>query len=554
MGKINYQAHENFIAYEEEMVSDPAYSGMPDLRYEDGSIQWETPSNRKSGVFRDSHDKRLQWWKNKAESIGISTTENEWISKTAKAIHPTKRRPCKFCGKYMDIRYCYLSENLIKRIKKLPYVTDELDITYTTYIFDFISQFIDLYGEKAFKDLPDLLKCKQIPELPKIENTIDAWISWIETNYIVLEPSMLGPGAMSNAPDRLDGFHSFNRCCRSMADKGRSRSNLASYATDRRAIEHWVGGNWAVANKLMGLINSEPELKQHTCLNVGDGGKHPLPCSADHIGPLSLGFAHRPAFQLLCKPCNSAKNNRMYYSDVLNLREAEANGDTVTTWYSYDIWHMLNPRVADKEGALKLSRVLRDNRFNAMYLLASLLEDKQYIFLYSLLNLQYADYNYKITGWQIKNHIVIAEYTQSPSTLIYVEEQKARRVRVAFESLKEYAVKDKRNGLEVPLKSNQVLYQQCLLELGKLDGNHVELNRKLMQELERPQILEENIRTLISEIPDLSDDVQIYKAFQCIRAIMKNIANYLSEMWDHPRYERDLNEYEQYLGDFEQQP
>ncbi|MFW5676556.1 MAG: hypothetical protein ACOCNL_09795 [Acetivibrio ethanolgignens] len=103
---------------------------------------------------------------------------------------------------------------------------------------------------------------------------------------------------------------------RSTADKGRSKENLASYSTDRRAFENWSDGNWITANKLMGFINSNPNMKKEHCANEGNGGHHPRPCSADHIGSISLGFCQRPDCQFLCKPCNSAKNNRMYYSDV----------------------------------------------------------------------------------------------------------------------------------------------------------------------------------------------------------------------------------------------
>lgn len=98
---------EIFEKYEEEIASNPAYAGMPDLRFPDGHIQWEAPSNRKSGAFRDSHDKRLAWWKRKAEEVGVSINEDKWISKVAKLIHPTKRKPCKVCGRVMDIRYCH---------------------------------------------------------------------------------------------------------------------------------------------------------------------------------------------------------------------------------------------------------------------------------------------------------------------------------------------------------------------------------------------------------------------------------------------------------------
>lgn len=49
--KTNLEANEIFLQYEEEIVNDPVYAGMPDLRHDDGTIQWEAPSNRGSGVF-----------------------------------------------------------------------------------------------------------------------------------------------------------------------------------------------------------------------------------------------------------------------------------------------------------------------------------------------------------------------------------------------------------------------------------------------------------------------------------------------------------------------
>src|SRR3989344_1701512 len=48
----------------------------------------------------------------------------------------------------------------------------------------------------------------------------------------------LSAGAMSNAPDRLDGYHTYNLCCRSKQDTGRHKSNLARYGEDRRAYEN----------------------------------------------------------------------------------------------------------------------------------------------------------------------------------------------------------------------------------------------------------------------------------------------------------------------------
>lgn len=78
--KTNIEASAAFLQYEEEIVNHPSYAGMPDLYKDDGTIQWETPSNRSSGKFQFSHDKRYDWWVSKAAEVGISTDEDKWIS------------------------------------------------------------------------------------------------------------------------------------------------------------------------------------------------------------------------------------------------------------------------------------------------------------------------------------------------------------------------------------------------------------------------------------------------------------------------------------------
>lgn len=66
----------------------------------------------------------------------------------------------------------------------------------------------------------------------------------------------------------------------------------------------------------------------------------------------------------------------------------------------------------------------------------------------TLLNLDYADYDYDIIPETAKiNHqIVTVNFMKKASTLRYVSIQKARKIRVAFSSLSEYAKKVNRNG------------------------------------------------------------------------------------------------------------
>lgn len=544
--KTNLEANEIFLQYEEEIVNDPVYADMPDLRHDDGTIQWEAPSNRGSGVFQFSHDKRYQWWINKASEVGINTSEDKWISKVAKKIHPTKLHPCKVCGRIMDIRYCYLSANFMKRVKKLPFYDEQVDMDEITHITDFIASFTDTYGDKAYDALPELLKCSQVKSIPTLPHDLSSWTDWINSEYIPKEPSMLGPGAMSNAPDRLDGFHTYDRCCRPTADKGRSKENLASYSTDRRAFENWSDGNWIQANKLMGYINSNSELKKQQCANHSTGSFHPRPCSADHIGPISLGFSHRPEFQLLCKPCNSAKNNRMYYSDVQHLISVEEGGSTVTTWYAAPIWQRCKQKVYDKESALKLSRIMRDNRNIAMMLLADFVKHDEFLFLLTLLNLNYADYDYEIdpATLNVNNQIVTVQFISKPSTLRYVNIQKIRKIRVAFSSLIDYANKENRNGFMYTNDKIEHLKQQAFSTLSSVNTFLSNKNKDLKSAISNEATTDTDLETFLQNIDytELLDVPQFKDVKNLLVIIMSIVADALSSKWDDSRYSRDIDE------------
>lgn len=544
--KTNLEANEIFLQYEEEIVNDPVYAGMPDLRHDDGTIQWEAPSNRGSGVFQFSHDKRYQWWINKASEVGINTSEDKWISKVAKKIHPTKLHPCKVCGRIMDIRYCYLSANFMKRVKKLPFYDEQVDMDEITHITDFIASFTDTYGDKAYDALPELLKCSQVKSIPTLPHDLSSWTDWINSEYIPKEPSMLGPGAMSNAPDRLDGFHTYDRCCRPTADKGRSKENLASYSTDRRAFENWSDGNWIQANKLMGYINSNSELKKQQCANHSTGSFHPRPCSADHIGPISLGFSHRPEFQLLCKPCNSAKNNRMYYSDVQHLISVEEGGSTVTTWYAAPIWQRCKQKVYDKESALKLSRIMRDNRNIAMMLLADFVKHDEFLFLLTLLNLNYADYDYGIdpATLNVNNQIVTVQFISKPSTLRYVNIQKIRKIRVAFSSLIDYANKENRNGFMYTNDEIEHLKQQAFSTLSSVNTFLSNKNKDLKSAISNEATTDTDLEIFLQNIDytELLDVPQFKDVKNLLVKIMSIVADALSSKWDDSRYSRDIDE------------
>lgn len=528
--------HPDFIRYMEFIANHETYGGMPDAFNEENKIQWEAPSNRRSGKYKDTHHKRREWWRKKAVSISISPESAKWISRTARQVHPTLKKPCKRCGRVMELRYVYPSSTLLKRLIKMGYVDESFPLEPFERIADLVTRLVEVFGDSVFSNLPDLLQTSEIAP-PNLEASLPDWLNWIEREYVPQEPSILSPGAMSNAPDRFDGFHSFNQCCRSSADKGRSQSNLKAYTTDRRVFEYWTEGNWIAADRLMGRVRAD--FSSESCFNG-----HPGPCSADHIGPLSLGFTHRPEFQLLCKPCNSAKNNRMSPREVVHLRKVEADGETVISWHSQALWDLRKNDVLDQETALRLSKILRDNRHTLMSVLQRIADAGHFTFLATFLELEYAEQKVEFVNLHVENHITQFErISYLPRETKYVEEQKARRCRIAFESLRDYFRKGTRNAYVVTTSQIESEIVNTLGFLKRSSSAIQELDKQISKLLSSSSEVpgEKSFHTIVERIPR-EYPVNFVEAKKRIVVVMQLAAVELSNQWDSDRYVRgELN-------------
>lgn len=525
--------HDIFHNYMTAIASHPAFEGMPDAYYDDGRVQWEAPSNRTGGKFKDSHQKRREWWAKQAGILGISTLEDRWISRVAKSIHPTMKKPCKKCGHVMDIRYVYPSKALLARIRKLKFIEADFETSQIEDIFSLISRMHDSYGEQVLKAFA--VFWKGASSLPKASAPLADWLEWIENDLVPKEPRTLSPGAMSNAPDRFDGFHSFNRCCRGEADKGRTVSNLRSYTTDRRVFEYWAAGNWIAADRLMGIIRRD--FRDEPCMNG-----HAGPCQADHIGPISLGFNHFPRFQLLCASCNSAKNNRMYPSDVAWLVEQEGRGEQVISWHTESLWKSLKHQVLTQEHSLRLSKVLRDNRHSYMNALAKIAENGNFGFLASLLELHHADQDVEFVGLRISKHITEFDeirYTQRDTK--YSAEQKARRSRIAFRELLAYFSKINRSAYVVSDAASDASLLFTLRELDKMKHLTASLDSAIETALESdPTEADTRFRQIYLDFIDF--DLKIFDAVRgSLRLHMDAVSEILASMWEHERFTRVID-------------
>ncbi len=516
--------HPDFVAYMEFIAKHPRYAGMPDAYAAENKIQWEAPSNRGSGKFKDTHHKRRDWWRRKARELGISIAAEKWISKTAKRLHPTGKKPCKRCGRVLEIRYAYPQEAFLNRIRKLEYVKADFTFDRLEHIAQLVRRLHSSYGKRILDDLPALLRASGIA-VPTSFDSLATCLDWIDSQYIPAEPSVLSPGAMSNAPDRFDGFHSFNLCCRSKADTGRHKENLASYVTDRRVFEYWADGDWIAADRLMGEIRAK--LRDELCRN-------------GHNGPISLGFSHHPEFQMLCSSCNSAKNNRMNLSDVQRLCQMERAGASVVSWHSKALWDLRKQSVADDETALRLSKILRDNRHSFMAILHQIERGGHYAFLLSLLHLECADYDVAFDGLKVLNHVTqFTAQKRTRRTTKYAIEQKARRCRIALESLRTYFKKKNRSAFVISLPETKTATAAAIAALEESPEEFKKLDKKISRvlKLRKQDAIDSGFRRMLRKLPSPWPE-QFRNAQGSLRRAMQIIENVLSERWDNERYVR----------------
>lgn len=417
-----------FIEYMGSIVDHPNYAGMPCTRDDDGKIDWTIPSNRPRGSKNwDGNVRRREWWRQKADEMGIPQ-EGHWLSRTAKAIHPFGRKPCQTCGRILELAYVYPTVTTIAQLNRFLPPAEVLDHSLLLSIDEVVDHMFTVLQSEA----PDVLR-EVFPNAGSHRDPGSAAQS-IREEYCARESRKFSPGAMANPPDRLDGFHTYNLCCRSKQDTGRASENLRSYGVDRRAYEQWCEGDWAAADLLMSQVGEGP------CLDCGTVG----PLTADHVGPISLGFTHSPHFRPLCGSCNSAKNNRMSLADVDNLLEREAAGEKVVSWHAQGLWDGCKEQIGSDADALLLSKLLRINQHHYLTALYVAVERDIPDVLLGFLHPEYAYRKVEFEGLDTVSLTFAAiKYRERHDT--YARMRGSRMVRIAFDSLIAYVAKPHRN-------------------------------------------------------------------------------------------------------------
>ena len=347
MAREERKWNDRFIAYMNMIVNHPNYKGLPIKRKNDGSLSWIATAKSEIG------EERIEWCLEKADELGFDRRAGVYAD-VMLAIHPTKWKVCQTCGRLMSLYYHYPNANFVKALNK--------DFSANFTDCDHISDIWDTLIESGVKklDLARYLITKGDLDLNPSDTSKEEIIDALELACRKGNKKLLGPGAMSNFPDRYDGFHTYNRCCRSSQDKGRSKENLKSYTKDRRAYEYWSDGNIHAANQFMGSP-------------FFDG------ISADHIGPISLGFIHDPHYlQPMPTADNSAKRDRFQIEDIEKIIETHKRTQIYPmSWYSKLIWEYIlsNYKSHSNIVATVYRDALKQNMANFMYILWNILEN-----------------------------------------------------------------------------------------------------------------------------------------------------------------------------------
>ncbi len=228
MARQKREISKEFLEYQEIIANHQNYATLPNKKNKNGELTW----------VRQGDAERAEWWDSQKSELMLKDRAS-----VARHIHPIELnglKPCQVCGKKMSIYPIYPNTNFLKKINQ---TFEPLEFRHFDGSIESIAiQVQDKYGPVG------LFKLAAIFDLDATDENLSNIVS-----KIIKKSKGLSPGVMSNAPDRLDGFHTYNACCRSTHDTGRHATNLARYSTDRRAYESWAEGDWRGADRLMGI-------------------------------------------------------------------------------------------------------------------------------------------------------------------------------------------------------------------------------------------------------------------------------------------------------------
>ena len=511
-GRGKFSAPKAYIDYINMIADSPVYSGLPAIREPNGKINWQCSSGKTTSFYK-YFEGRFRWWVNKADELGVPGTENsdDRLTVAARIIHPTKKKVCLICGKERYVGYMYMNHNFAKACNKI--VGKDL-FQKCTPMYDAVPVIVDEIGfdktrEFILSTFPEKAKHIALFDARKYEEFFS------KTQHI--RSTKLSPGFMGDCPHRLDGIHDYCTFCRKGNDPGRSDENMRTYNHDRRAFMWWAEGDWKIADA---LYNSATSGK---CVNCNRTVRK---ISPDHVGPLACGFQQNAFFEPLCGKCNSAKNRRFTFDNVLSLIDyEEQTGESVASWQVRTLWDRTKERMRDDNTVKTLSNYMRAMQDYYLRTLNHIASTGHYEFLSTYLHPEYANFSVTFTGLNTSTltfEKVEKQYCPSNGTRSLA----ARSVRIAFEELNEYCLKPSAKRKSIILKTIDRFVEQDIHIIDKFLSGYALTNFDLVlsANMNQNKTLDEkdsSIQRLI-EHPDFSNR---YNKYTTLKSNYESLVN-----------------------------
>lgn len=206
--------------------------------------------------------------------------------------------------------------------------------------------------------------------------------------------------------------------------------------------------------------------------------KHNL--SPDHIGPISLGFCHRPKFNPMTTAENTAKGNRLSLNDIKELLIDENSGISVVSEHSRPIWDLLKNTAKTDGDAKLISKLMRLNMHKIFTIFATIADAGFADFLTArFLHPGYALFQYEFEDFDKKTGVAKIKKWEASRT--EHKRNAIRYVRKSFDALKRYLVKENRHAKYTMSAKEQILTDSIIksLSLGDGDRAYVQLKKLL---------------------------------------------------------------------------
>ncbi len=227
----------------------------------------------------------------------------------------------------------------------------------------------------------------------------------------------------------------------------------------------------------------------------------------------------------------------MTLADVRLLMRDEESGISVISWHSQALWNARKGSVVDDETALRLSKQLRDNRHALMHALKVLADAGHFVFLALLLELDRAEYEVDFENLRIENSMTVFDgELRKTRTTKYSDEQKVRRIRIAFGELYTYHNKRNRNTYLIQSSESTKALEQCLTVLSKKSLLVAELDHEIKEILALPES-EVLLRRVLERMAAIKPEA-FAEARWALQAFMDISGSLISAKWEDHRYVR----------------